>query len=357
MAIRLIILDNENPDGGHVRTFVQDRIVIGRSRSSDICLPDMSVSTRHAEIRLAGTEYVLTDLESMNGSCVNDKAVLSFQRRALHSGDVIQIADFSIRVELGVGPGPDEPRDVSVRQAREMLARLSDRRGVLSDMLTLTVTAGPCRGVRIALEAGARAVVGRGSESHLVLDDRDVSRAHAELVAEKDCVKVIDLGSKNGILVDGARVERATLTFGRSCTLGKSTLMLDHPADAMLGAIFEAPEEETSSFSPMARSSAVVNTSSDPDDDLPLAEQTQSAARRGTSENPPNVESPSSPPKVSPGPTDPLVGEEEPPPSWHTAEQSRLAVKKDAEGSDMGLIIIGIILLLAATAGLAYLFH
>ena len=359
MAIRLTIAGENSAGDAHVRTFVQDRIVIGRSRSSDICLPDMAVSTRHAEIRLNGTDYVLTDLESLNGSRVNDKPVLSFQKRSLHDGDVIQIADFAIRVSLGVGPGPDEPRDVSVRQAREMLARLSSRAGVLSDMLSLTVTAGPCRGAHVTLAPGARATVGRGSECGLVLEDRDMSRVHAELLVEKDCVKLKDLGSKNGIVREGARVSDVTLSYGESCTLGKSTLTLDHPADAMLGAIFEAPEEETSSFSPPTAASVDAAASlrdhradaSENTRPMPAAEPAETSGRT-PSEAPTETQTP-----VALGPADPLVGESVPPQHGGASMAAARTSTSERDGSDVGLIIIGILLLLAATAGLAYLFH
>ena len=54
---------------------------------------------------------------------------------------------------------------------------------------------------------GARAVVGRSRDCDLVLDDPNVSRHHAELRQEGDGWAVADLGSTNGIKVNGRRVE------------------------------------------------------------------------------------------------------------------------------------------------------
>src|SRR5690606_17584935 len=42
-------------------TFEGPRIVLGRGAGSDVRLPDPSVSTRHATIRQAGTEYAIVD--------------------------------------------------------------------------------------------------------------------------------------------------------------------------------------------------------------------------------------------------------------------------------------------------------
>ena len=56
MAVQLTITEDQAPKRPFERTFLQDRIVIGRARSSDVCLPDMAVSTRHAEIRVSGND-------------------------------------------------------------------------------------------------------------------------------------------------------------------------------------------------------------------------------------------------------------------------------------------------------------
>jgi len=67
---------------------------------------------------------------------------------------------------------------------------------------------------------GARAVVGRSRDCDLVLDDPNVSRHHAELRHEGDGWTVADMGSTNGIKVNGRRVERAELSPGDRVTFG-----------------------------------------------------------------------------------------------------------------------------------------
>ncbi len=344
MALRLTIVEDGAPASQYVRTFLQERIVIGRARSSDVCLPDMSVSTRHAEIRVSGRDHVLVDLESLNGSSVNDKPVLPFQQRKLASGDTIRIARFAIRVELGAGPGKEEPRDESIRHAKEILARIAERAGSADGAATLVAVAGPCRGTRFILpEGNFKAVIGRNAEAGIVLDDRDISRSHAELAVEDGRFFVRDLGSKNGLTIGDGRVDFAELHFGDAFTIGKSTLALEHPSESALSTIFEAPEEETSSYEAVLR---------------PTSSDTAKSAntRQGHEERPsepaaPNVSS------LPVGPSDPLVGEVEPPPTKRTVEGALSTQAKPEKGSDVGLILIGIILLVAATLGLIYLFR
>jgi hypothetical protein len=60
------------------------------------------------------------------------------------------------------------------------------------------------RGLDIELRPGDF-VVGRSSECDLVLDDRLVSRRHARFEIDAESVRVEDLGSRNGVLVNDVR--------------------------------------------------------------------------------------------------------------------------------------------------------
>jgi pSer/pThr/pTyr-binding forkhead associated (FHA) protein len=53
-------------------------------------------------------------------------------------------------------------------------------------------------------------LIGRSAECQLALDDPLVSRKHAAIRVTKDGVSVEDLGSRNGVLVNGARIDAAT---------------------------------------------------------------------------------------------------------------------------------------------------
>jgi pSer/pThr/pTyr-binding forkhead associated (FHA) protein len=68
-------------------------------------------------------------------------------------------------------------------------------------------------------------LLGRIDSNHLVIDDKSVSRVHARLLLEHDGVYVEDLGSKQGTLVNGARITRARLRDGDEITLGEVALV------------------------------------------------------------------------------------------------------------------------------------
>jgi pSer/pThr/pTyr-binding forkhead associated (FHA) protein len=63
-------------------------LTIGRGKKNDVIIDNLAVSKRHAKIDSAGDEFVLTDLQSKNGSFVNEQQVSSHW---LKQGDIIKI--------------------------------------------------------------------------------------------------------------------------------------------------------------------------------------------------------------------------------------------------------------------------
>ena len=69
--------------------------------------------------------------------------------------------------------------------------------------------------------------IGRSSDCQLSLDDPLVSRRHAVLVVRGESVEVEDLGSRNGVLVNGVRVAKPTrLVDGDVLTVGQQQLTI-----------------------------------------------------------------------------------------------------------------------------------
>lgn len=71
---------------------------------------------------------------------------------------------------------------------------------------------------------GPRAVLGRSDDAECVLRDPNVSRRHAEL--RQDAAgqwEIFDLGSTNGVKINGRRVTEAPLREGDQVTIGTTT--------------------------------------------------------------------------------------------------------------------------------------
>jgi len=67
-------------------------------------------------------------------------------------------------------------------------------------------------------------VVGRGTDADLRITDPGVSRRHVRFGLDGAQVSVRDLGSTNGMSVDGRRVEQATLRAGSVVRIGNTTM-------------------------------------------------------------------------------------------------------------------------------------
>lgn len=77
-------------------------------------------------------------------------------------------------------------------------------------------------------------VIGRGHDADIQVADPHVSRRHLELQKTPNGVVASDLGSANGLLVEGHRVDAATLQNGNQLTIGRTTINF-----------WTAPEEES----------------------------------------------------------------------------------------------------------------
>ena len=77
-------------------------------------------------------------------------------------------------------------------------------------------------------------VIGRGSDADLRINDPGISRRHAQIrvtAAEAQVkIDIVDLGSTNGIVVNGQRVEQAALHEGSRIEIGSTRMLVHAPA-------------------------------------------------------------------------------------------------------------------------------
>jgi pSer/pThr/pTyr-binding forkhead associated (FHA) protein len=82
---------------------MKESITIGRNEDNIITVDNLAVSGYHARIDAAGKDFILTDLQSTNGTFVNDKKVISHK---LVHGDNVIVGKHLI---LFVGEGKEAP--------------------------------------------------------------------------------------------------------------------------------------------------------------------------------------------------------------------------------------------------------
>ena len=75
-------------------------------------------------------------------------------------------------------------------------------------------------------------VIGRGTDADLRINDPGISRRHAEIRVQgghEDGIDIVDLGSTNGITVNGQRVRHARLEEGSRIEIGSTRMLVHDP--------------------------------------------------------------------------------------------------------------------------------
>jgi pSer/pThr/pTyr-binding forkhead associated (FHA) protein len=110
-------------------------VVVGRSPDNDVIIDNLAVSNHHARITWEGQQLVVDDLQSLNGTFVNEMRV---EHVTLHEGDSINIGKHSLLVNLtfaspefddsapkAPAPKMDETFVLDTRQARELFQQVA----------------------------------------------------------------------------------------------------------------------------------------------------------------------------------------------------------------------------------------
>jgi sigma-B regulation protein RsbU (phosphoserine phosphatase) len=108
-------------DGSRERfPLASERVTIGRSRDSDIFLPDQWLSRHHAEILKKDASFFLHDLGSKNGTLLNGEPVHGDRR--LRHGDVITLGEhvLTFSIEEAADEDSQPPEGTRIFSAREL---------------------------------------------------------------------------------------------------------------------------------------------------------------------------------------------------------------------------------------------
>lgn len=99
-------------------SFTPDKsISIGRRESSDIVIPNLTVSGTHAKIDPAGDGFILTDLKSKNHTYINGEPITSV---TLGDGDVIDIGKHTLVFQVGQSESLPVEQDSGMDQTMAM---------------------------------------------------------------------------------------------------------------------------------------------------------------------------------------------------------------------------------------------
>lgn len=196
-----------------------EQLVIGRSRDdADIVIADDSVSRRHACITRLGSDFLIHDMGSSNGTSLNGRKIdgrdVLLEPGRLVLGNMTAI--------LSAGRAASARGSAHVAKGNWLISGFDRQGRVIQHSFTV---AGTPRGNSFL----PLCTIGRASNNDLVLYDSSISRKHAVIGIDPAMgLSVSDRGSRNGTHFDKAEVSSSPrpITGAGTLKLGEITVSL-----------------------------------------------------------------------------------------------------------------------------------
>jgi len=279
-SVRLRII--EGPNRG-TSFFAGSRpLVLGSHNLANVRLADDEVAEFHAHLAYTKKGIMLSDLKSRAGTTVNG---LSVAHRILRDGDNITVGatTFAVKaltpsamvIAAAADPSPttgeeappeakpepakpEEPAgadaepapqadvdldwDVSldvevdipsdplikagIKPPKELARARPAPKAYAPGELQLTCVEGPLEGKSFVLTKPST-VIGRGRGVDILINNASTSRRHAEVVLGTRFAVLRDLGSRNGVSVNGTRISKKALRSGDTIRIGNCLLIAE----------------------------------------------------------------------------------------------------------------------------------
>jgi pSer/pThr/pTyr-binding forkhead associated (FHA) protein len=334
--------------------FRQEVITLGRDPGNDIQVPLTTVSRRHSRIFYELGDYFLEDLGSTHGTEHNGIKLAPREKKLLRDGDSVRVMSFSIIFKTTSGtmldrlPG-EKTEQLARRMVQEVLASLG---GGDAEPPALRVMNGSDEGRRFDIsDDQAEITIGRSPECDIALNDQNISRRHCLIKRTWNGFTAQDLGSKNGVLLNGTKIEgAANMKDGDEVQIGGIKLIFLDPASRILDQ-FGVLQDETND----GRGTA-----------SPQAIQEGEGEGEAPQEEPP-PEEPSAEPSPEPeAAAPPEGGGEDPAPDGiepgmeggdiALGDDGEMPVTKGGLGAEVVILVIGGLVLLGAIAVAVFLY-
>ena len=205
-----------------------EEFLAGRSQDADLPLLDVSCSRRQFQIIRKQNRWFLENL-SMHAPTQHQGQPLVEPIELVH-GAAIQAGLLRFRFVTSESPTAASARDVGRSQ---LLAEVTQVPPALSGDRTMIGSAMSGTNGPLALggpiTVRGQMLIGRDQgRVQIHLDDPNVSRIHAQVLAKSGGIEISDVNSANGTFVNGRRIEAAlTLRTGDRVDIGPVTLVCD----------------------------------------------------------------------------------------------------------------------------------
>lgn len=218
----------------------KEQIWLGRDLSCDLVFePDAAmVSRRHAQISRQNAGFFLTDNNSFNGTLVKGQRISTPTQ--LYHGDEIQLGMCGPVLKF-ILPSQVAPKGASLAGQRAVahsqnaalnsqVEQISPKTMVLKgDSVVKKITRSKDAQLLMSLKFGEKneLIIGRGEKNDIRLDGLQISNRHARLQKNANGIYIEDLGSTNGVYLNGQRVQRQIISKSDQVQVGSFVLRID----------------------------------------------------------------------------------------------------------------------------------
>lgn len=182
---------------------------IGSAADNHLVLNDSGIDPLHARIITGDNKIFIKDNNSISGCFVNGQRVTN---KEIVPGDLVRLGTVELEVLTPAAPAtPTTDADKAHKPWR-----------LVSDGSWLA-------GQSFEVAGDRPVVIGRGTQSDIVIPGTHLSRRHAELTAQGSFLRIKDLASANGTFLNDKRVDNAIAHSGDRLRLDVYTFRLVGP--------------------------------------------------------------------------------------------------------------------------------
>ena len=191
------------PGGRREELPLTSALTLGRAAENTLAVNDLKLSRRHLEIEKRGEAWYVKDHGSSSGTMVNGQRTVDAR---LAPGDRISAGDITLEFQVRFQDAGDTARKVKV------------------SVVDAPAATGPLPKIALTKD---RIVIGRGAECDVVLASPVISRKHAAIARQGSGLTIEDLGTPNGVFVNGRLVKKQALAKGDRIRIGPYVLTFD----------------------------------------------------------------------------------------------------------------------------------
>lgn len=233
--------------------------------ANELVLQDSRVSRQHGLIRQSDQGFLIENLSQTNPILVGGKPLQT--PTLLKEGDTVKVggttfkfttADVDAKAPPVAAPPSalhftDSDKTLDIEPSYNTVFEEVKEPGIekvdlsLRQRFLLKITGGPQAGAEFSMEKGRSYIIGSDATlSDIILYDLSVSRKHAKLtILENDTCQIEDLGSRNGVIVDGVAITTPTVLKGNEViNLGTTSFIVVDREKASETILSTAPEKE-----------------------------------------------------------------------------------------------------------------